>query len=113
MFFTRALSILLAVCLLVTSGAALAARMDRGTGGFITICSNGQSKTVEIGYDGAPVERRHHCPDCVAIAGVLPPITRGISPDLTLSGRIHPSLPAMRHDLKRSRATARAPPVVY
>lgn len=47
-------------------------RVDHGSGQFVTICAGGQSVMVELDHTGAPIDPRHHCPDCIALVVLAP-----------------------------------------
>lgn len=108
MILNRLLSAVVVLCLLVSSAVGMARAM--GTGVFVTICAGGESRTVELGADGAPVADHVHCADCVMLVGLVPTGAPLVVPVLVRFVRDRPAHCARLMRGPILSATARAPP---
>jgi len=105
--------LLLALVLSVTSVTSAVARAEQGALTQMVICSMGAERLVTVDARGQPVERAHHCPDCLAALSALPRIAPAERPVTRVTVVVPPgdrplSLPPRGH----GPVLARGPPVV-
>lgn len=62
-------ALLLSLVLAVTSVTLAVSRGQAAGLSEMVICSDGAAVTVTVDAQGNPVERPHHCPDCLVQAG--------------------------------------------
>jgi hypothetical protein len=70
---TLMLRLLLSLVLAVTSVTYASARVQQAGLVDVVICAQGMERILTLDPQGHPVERGHHCPDCLA-ALPLPPL---------------------------------------
>ena len=112
---TRLVSLIVSICLLATASTAASMRsdqsQDQSTGQFAVLCLNGHEQVVEIGRDGAPIKRAHHCPDCTTLAGTAPPLQTYPAMSELEGGLTASALRISQMHLAAVSPTARAPPI--
>lgn len=68
---SRALSALFLSLVLAVASVTLAVSRGQAAGlSEMVICSGGAAVTVTVDAQGNPVERPHHCPDCLVHAAI-------------------------------------------
>lgn len=111
---SRVLSALVLSLVLAVTSVTLAVSRGQAAGlSEMVICSDGAAVTVTVDAQGNPVERPHHCPDCLVQAAAdwsAPPV---IAAPATLS-RLRFALPARPDVAERTspNPAARGPPTL-
>ena len=72
----------LALVLAVASVTTAMARVQETGLTDLVICAQGGVETVTLDASGTPVERPHHCPDCLAATPLLPETSGSVAPRL-------------------------------
>lgn len=69
-----------AVLCLASFGVAMA-RVQGALSWQITVCTGEGMVEVTLDASGTPVQRSHHCPDCLAMVALgLPPVVQALPP---------------------------------
>ena len=70
----RGAALFLSLCLALTSVTAAMAHVQSAGARQIVLCGTpGVEEVITLNAMGDPVEVPHHCPDCLAVTGHVPP----------------------------------------
>lgn len=113
----RALNaLLLSLLLAVTSVTTAVARGQEPMGLTLTLCSEGEARTVTLDASGNPVSaHEHHCPDCLSglVALDLPAPLPAPARPLTRATSLALPQPVQAASAPQTPSRARGPPVFF